>query len=556
MSTRVITTICPNIDTNLEHHDIKLVSPSAVTWRQWISTSYSNVSTTWSMPSPNTSIYIDRMILCATPITITYAGTSTGSLLENGKDALRAFPIASITTSNQLTLNNATFTFQTSELVPKMARFWDTDSYDNHGFPSMLDTYQRYQDGDATNANPLANYGNMVGKVQPRGAYPMVIVNGVSSTAASISATIYEPIWIPCLHRKYDDGLGFTNVRSFDLVSNYSSNLSRIVSHSLGSSATITSVTVNVTGNPIIFMKYNTPPYGYVPRTISYRSEDINRFITPCPTAPLTANSSVTFPSTNIQLNCIPKWVIICCIESALNSTYTTTDTALNISNISINFNNQSGLCSSMSEFGLWKTSAENGLQDSWAQYHGITQNTVLPGTAVGSSGSYIKLFFGKDIPLGTVGDYPGKVGAYNFSCNVTVTNVNQSASITSPQLYIITSSALKVVLHEGGACEQVLGIDDVEGSYMPFNQVSEYYGGSFKDFISKVWNGIKSVGRFIKDNKLISSIASVIPHPIAQTVGQVARSVGLGDEIYDPSEGGRIATRRELMRRVRAMKK
>lgn len=554
MSSQVITTVCPNIDLNLEHHDIKLVSPSSVTWRQWISTSYSDVSTTWSMPPPNTSIYIDRMFLCATPVTITYGGTSGGSLLENGKDALRAFPIASITTSNQLTLNNLTFTFQTNELVPKMARFWDTDSYDNHGFPSMLDTCQRYQDSTASNNNPLANYGNMVGKVQPRGAYPMIVVNGISSTASSISATIYEPIWVPCLHRKYDDGLGFTNIRSCDLISNYSSNLSRIVSHSLDSSATLTSVTVHIAGNPIIFMKYNTPPYGYIPKTISYRSEDINRFITPCPTAPLTSNSSVTFPSTNIQLNCIPKWVIICCVESVLNSTYTTTDTALNISNLSINFNNQSGLLSSMSEFNLWKTSAENGLQDSWAQYHGITQNTL--GANVGSSGSFIKLVFGKDIPLGSAGDYPGKVGAYNFSCIATVTNVNQSASITAPQLYIITSSAQKIIIHEGGACEQVLGIDDVEGSYMPYNQVSEYYGGSFKDFISKVWNGIKSIGRFIKDNKLISSVASVIPHPIAQTVATAARSVGLGDDGgYEPSEGGRIATRRELMRRVRAMK-
>jgi hypothetical protein len=44
-------------------------------------------------------------------------------------------------------------------------------------------------------------------------------------------------------------------------------------------------------------------------------------------------------------------------------------------------------------------------------------------------------------------------------------------------------------------------------------------------------WFGdaIKSVGRFIKKNKLLSKGLSLIPHPAAQTASRVASTVGLG---------------------------
>lgn len=50
--------------------------------------------------------------------------------------------------------------------------------------------------------------------------------------------------------------------------------------------------------------------------------------------------------------------------------------------------------------------------------------------------------------------------------------------------------------------------------------------GGSFFD---KIWSGIKSGVRWLKNNKMISKIAKSIPHPIAQTVGTVADDLGFG---------------------------
>lgn len=50
--------------------------------------------------------------------------------------------------------------------------------------------------------------------------------------------------------------------------------------------------------------------------------------------------------------------------------------------------------------------------------------------------------------------------------------------------------------------------------------------GGSFFD---KIWSGIKTGVRWLKNNKMISKIAKSIPHPIAQTVGSVADDLGFG---------------------------
>lgn len=59
--------------------------------------------------------------------------------------------------------------------------------------------------------------------------------------------------------------------------------------------------------------------------------------------------------------------------------------------------------------------------------------------------------------------------------------------------------------------------------------------GGGIFD---KIWSGIKSGVRWLRDKKLVSKIARSIPHPVAQTVGQVADDLGFGYDL--PSKRGR----------------
>ena len=49
------------------------------------------------------------------------------------------------------------------------------------------------------------------------------------------------------------------------------------------------------------------------------------------------------------------------------------------------------------------------------------------------------------------------------------------------------------------------------------------------KGFWGDLWSGVKKVFNFAKDNKVISTVAGMIPHPVAQRIGAAAGSVGMG---------------------------
>ena len=174
-------------------------------------------------------------------------------------------------------------------------------------------------------------------------------------------------------------------------------------------------------------------------------------------------------------------------------------------------------ILSSASSHDLYKISVANGLQDTWEQWWGITTKNSDMATKVGTTGSFMKLMFGKDITL-QAGEHVGKVSAYNLQLSLNVTNVNQGASIAEPSLYIICSNNQKFIIHEGGQVESILGIEASEdGEYLPYSEAMKYYGGSFGDFMKTVGRILgKSVG-FLRDTKLISNVASMIPHPVAQ---------------------------------------
>lgn len=92
----------------------------------------------------------------------------------------------------------------------------------------------------------------------------------------------------------------------------------------------------------------------------------------------------------------------------------------------------------------------------------------------------------------------------------------------------------------------------------------SLYGGGNFfsnlRDFGAKVLD-------FLKGSKIISTVATAIPHPAAQVVGSVARNLGLGKQggiVIEPSQyhdhgcgegvmvGGRNLDRSDLRSRLR----
>jgi hypothetical protein len=83
---------------------------------------------------------------------------------------------------------------------------------------------------------------------------------------------------------------------------------------------------------------------------------------------------SFTINSSNIQLSGIPDKLIIFVRRSLGNLTCCDSDSYLTINNIRINFNNQAGLLSSMSQHQLYMNSVLSGLNNmSFDEFKGTT---------------------------------------------------------------------------------------------------------------------------------------------------------------------------------------
>ena len=79
-----------------------------------------------------------------------------------------------------------------------------------------------------------------------------------------------------------------------------------------------------------------------------------------------------TVTSSNIQLNGIPDKLIICVRKVVSNLACHQTDNYATIKNISINFNNQAGLLSSMTPEQLFRNSVQSGLANMcWDEFCG-----------------------------------------------------------------------------------------------------------------------------------------------------------------------------------------
>jgi hypothetical protein len=178
--------------------------------------------------------------------------------------------------------------------------------------------------------------------------------------------------------------------------------------------------------------------------------------------------------------------------------------------------------------------------------------NDLTTGVQQGSVGSVILLRMGKDVTL-QPGKYPGQVGQFNCNIKFSITN-NSAVTINNPTMSVITSTPQTLTTNPGGHADMLYGIPEQtqSGHYAPYYQVMKHYtGGSFSSFMNKVMGFIRPINDFLKTSKIISNLTSKIPHPIAQAFSQVANQLGYGE-----GEGGKILPKKDLKRRIRAVRR
>ena len=454
----------PVLDIDVKPEYAIIHSGNYVQYKQYQSTSYSVNSFQFSAPPPSEKILVDRKVLLRVPVTITINGTagSSGVMWNLGLDALRAYPLATNLQTIQATINNSTATIQSSDVIQALLRYHNPEAMREVEYsltPSQLDNAQNYADvAPLTIRNPLGNYED-ADDITHRGAFPYQISDN-TSTQAVIQCTLAEYIYLSPFYFGFGDSKGFYGVRTMDFNFTWNANLSRFISHATdleGIGSTISSVNV-VFGQPSLLFQYVTPPLTMPrPVSISYPYYVVNRF----PSGPTLVNSNTTadISSNNIQLNSIPRRMYIFARQQNSDQNQNTTDTFAEIQNISIQFENYSGLLASASEQDLYNISKTNGLNMSWTDWTGgPVQGSGAP---YGTCGSVLCICPGKDIGLPD-NLSSGVVGQFMFQYNIRIRNPNIGPNAPlniNYMLYLITVDEGIWTIENGQSIAQGQGV-------------------------------------------------------------------------------------------------
>lgn len=561
----------PRLDVDNERQWAILKGGQTVTPNRYPATSFSNSNWSFQINPPGKTIVMDRVIVIHVPVTITITATNTGTnqILQPGRFAFRSHPISSICTSMAAKINSAQCQMDVSQTIHCLEHFRTPMEYvRNHGsiLPAMTDNYADYEDAISANNNPLGSYTDNSCQ-NARGSYKMTIVNG--TTAATITADLYEYVYIPPFLYDGSEAGGLTHLDTFNLDCVLSGALPHILSMDLvtllATGVTVTNVSVNFS-QPELLVTWITPRIDQpIPPVIVYPYFNVARYISGTGTTTVAAQAQSTLVSNVMQFGSVPFKIYAYVrrsdadVQSSLTNMLSATDTFAQIRSVSIQFNNITGIMSSANQEELYQIALNNGLKMSFTEWMGQTQKTTATSSTVqliGTTGSLLCFSPSKDFGLdATLAD--GVLGQFNFQLTANFTNRSKYAYPFELVIVAVTDGTLTIsnqstVIQIGVASSQDV-LDSLE-SDMSYNQLEQVYGSG--SFFSRVGDALKKGVQFARKHQLLSKGLSLVPLPGAQTASQVAQKFGFG---YSPAGarggvvvGGAEMGRNSLQKRIR----
>jgi hypothetical protein len=538
--------------------------------------SQSNSSHTYNIQVPSEQTIIDRKVLWQSTVQIKLVVPINGAGLANPRptgslpvqygltDALAPFPLHSLLSVMTATINNNSVSINMIDVLPALLRFIDKRELQrmNGMTPVQFDTYQNYQDGIGANNNALGGWSLTADNdLSPRGSW---VLDSVSSQSGSVVApiatdtevyitfTVTEPLLLsPFIWGcPKSNNQGFYGIQNMNFVFTMNSG-SRVwrSSNVWGQTASI----VSFTNSRLIFNFLTPHPSDLMESRNVVPFYELPRYITGnLPT--FQPQQTQVVRTSNIQLNQVPDRLIIFVRKALSSQTLNDTDSFFSISNISLNFNNSSGILASASTNDLFRYSVENGSNQSWLEFAGYANkynSASGTGTRLPTSGSVLILDFGKDIQL--VEDYysPGSLGNFSLQMNLTVSN--QSAlPIQNSEIVVITMNSGIFVCNRG-TCATYTGIltksDVMEASTQEAyskSDVKRMVGGGFLDTLKSVAGKVMP-----KLPGLLKTGLSMVNNPYAQKGADVLGALGAGHSGGGYSGGGGSGGRRRLEHRT-----
>ena len=534
-----------------------------ITTAEFKSTSQSTSSIVFNVVVPSLETVIDRHVMLRATIRLKITGyaANTKQLINYGlRDCLGPFPLHQLINTMSCTINNNTVSANTRDLLPALLRMMDNRELAryNNTSPVAYDQYLNYSDMLTANNNSFSGVDGVSDPfIRPRGAFPLdqalsalspaaaLVVSGDATAVrtAYITFTVQEPLLLsPFLFgHPSSNNQGFYGIQnmSFNLNLGSANRVWRHFGTVGGGTSTIQNVEIDSVDNCFLQFTYLSVhpsqqltsrcvvPYYEMSRYISNGGKDIPAYTAPVVVGDKATPQTGSFSSSTISLNQIPDKFIIYLRKPG--QTWVDSDSFLPIRSINMNWNNASGVCSSFTQYDLWKCSVEAGSNQTWDEFRGFTSRQgsateTTAGTGAGvlvpTCGSVLMLDVGKHVNL--IDDFyaPGSIG--NFTFQITINCENYGAAFT-PEIVIITMNSGSFATERGTSStytalltkEDVLAASQQEP--VSHSEARRMVGGGFLD-------GLKSVFRWFGNNH----------KAIGSTLGNVAKTGLAVNDIYN----------------------
>lgn len=501
------------------------IEPQSIPALAWGNAGAKPISAQWSINPPSTQTLVDRFVRVKVYLEVKCDGLAFQLGLN---DALRQFPLASITDTITVQINGETVSQNTGDWIHALSIYGNNSSDRNSSVSTtaaMPDSFQQYSDWAVygSGRNPLASYGENASE-QTRGGLDYV----VADDGKSFRVEIVEPLFLSPFYSGYGDQVeALVNINQLNITMRWSSNLRKIMSHSsLGS--VIGNLDVSFYQNPEILLNYLSPDLTQmlpVVQTLPY--SQFQEYIRPAGTIGIGA--STTLLSDAVKLSMIPERMYLFVRHSRTSMTENDSDAFLKINRVRITWNNQSSLLGTASPQELYEISKRNGLDMTYPQFQKFR-------------GSVFCCQFGKDIGL-LDSEAPSVSGQYTVSSQIDVTNVSGSAF--DGEFFTIFQMGGQFSVFENGARASIgmLTQQDVlaarkSAPRMDWHEAHRLSGGGFFDGLKKVVNkiarGVQSGAQFV------GNVASQIPLPLAHEIAGIAQGVGNVAGMARGMSGGR----------------
>jgi hypothetical protein len=499
------------------------------------------------------------------------------------------------------TINDVVVSMNTAELLPQLLRLADFEkNLIQRTCPSMLDSYANYDDGFGSLNTPINSYYESVpgchptngsyGRVDfadPNTGYALVgdgtytygtqtvayidglpvcsstVAGGAINTGIVGNDTLYVAIRFTSTEKLVlppfiwqdvkDQSTALFGINAFQVLMNIasSSGLQRVIRCTDRNFRTVDKTTVAFAGSGFFQSKLNvmfiTPNLALpLPPVSSVQWCESPRYTTALSGTILKGQSSVVLSSNNIVLPCIPDYMMIYIKPQQGKYASTDADWVLPVTNISLNFNNFSGLMSNFTQEQLYHLSMVNGLNCDWNLFSGkarISKPDVGMPAWVQTCGAPLLIKPGKDFAL-SQGLACGLSGNFNTQFNLTIDNTmgDEYTSDNGLLLYVVCINS-GFFESQGGSSRIIrapLSETDVinapTSSEMGKQKMDRLIGGGFFDKLAPFINRAKDVYNSTKP--VISMAKNLLPEGSIKSglssVGYGKRGKSMADRVAD----------------------